>query len=73
MSALDRLLQAIRDVMRMQDKVGSLAGAAKDLATEVKQLNHNVHDLDRRLVRIETLVEVARGGRDNGTPSLPPN
>ena len=74
MSALDRLLQAVRDVLRMQGKVESLAGATKDLAGEVKDLNREVRGLDRRLVRIETLVEVAKAqGGGEGTPSLPSN
>ena len=72
MSALDRLLQAVRDVLRMQDKVESLAGAAKDLAGEVKDLNQEVRGLDRRLVRIETLVEVAKAqSKGDDTPRLP--
>ena len=72
MSALDRLLQAVRDVLHMQDKVESLAGATKELASEVKDLNREVRGLDRRLVRLETLVEVAKAqGRGDGTPSLP--
>ena len=53
MSAFDRILESVKDVLRMNDDVQRLAEGVKDLAIEVR-------DHDRRLVRIETLIEVSQ-------------
>ena len=52
MSIADRILSGIRDVLRQQDKIETLSHAVKELANEVREL-------DRRMIRIETLVELA--------------
>lgn len=53
MSAFDRILESVKDVLRMNDDVQRLAEGVKDLAVEMR-------DHDRRLVRIETLIEVSQ-------------
>lgn len=53
MSITERLLNGVRDLLRQQDKIDALTGAVKELATEVREL-------DRRAVRIEAMIEVAR-------------
>ncbi len=63
MSIAERILKGVRDVLRQQDKIETLTEAVKELAGEVR-------DLDRRMVRIETLVELSE--RQNRPRQLPP-
>ncbi len=53
MAGLDRIIDGVREVLRMTDEVKRLSGGLKSLAIEVR-------DLDKRLVRIETMAEIAK-------------
>ena len=65
MSAFERVLDGIREVLRPTDEIKRLSEGLKALAVEVR-------DIDRRLVRIETMAEIAktRAGR-TGQKRLP--
>jgi hypothetical protein len=56
MSALDRIMSSIRQVILMEAKLQTLADGVEKVADLV--LDH-----ERRLIRIETLVEVAQSNR----------
>lgn len=58
MSGLDRIIDGVKEVLRMTDEIKRLADGLKALAAEVREI-------DKRLVRIETLAEIAKtqGGR----------
>ena len=58
MSIAERILSGIRDVLRQQDKIETLTGGVKELASEVREL-------DRRMVRIETLVERSSAAQEH--------
>ncbi len=64
MSAFERVLAGIKDLMVMRDDVACLADATKDLGRDIR-------DHERRLIRIETLIEVAGRGGFGGPPALP--
>jgi hypothetical protein len=53
MAALDRILDGIREVLRLTDEVKRLSEGLKELAVQVREI-------DRRLVRIETMAEIAK-------------
>ncbi len=53
MSATERILKGIKDVMRMNDEIRRLSDGLKDLMVEVR-------DIDKRLVRIETMAEMSQ-------------
>ena len=53
MAALDRVFEGVKAVLRMSDGVRRLAESVKDLAAEIREI-------DRRLIRIETMAELAR-------------
>ncbi len=53
MAALDRILEGVREVLRLTDEVKRLSEGLKDLAVQVREI-------DRRLVRIETMAEIAK-------------
>lgn len=64
MSALDRLLESVREVIVLGSEMKRLNDDVRDLALEVR-------DHERRLVRIETLIEVA-GGRGGASRLVGP-
>jgi len=53
MAGIDRILDGVRDVIKMTDEIRRLSEGMKELAVEVREM-------DRRLIRIETMVEIAR-------------
>jgi t-SNARE complex subunit (syntaxin) len=55
-------IAALKEVMRMQ-------GDLDRLSRNVDTLSHLVTDLDRRVIRIETMVEIA--SRRSGPAKLP--
>ena len=59
MTITDRILTGVRDLLRQQDKIDALTEAVKELTTEVRTL-------DRRVARIEGMIDGAalRAGRD---------
>ena len=56
MSALDRIMSSIRQVILMEAKLQTLADGVENVADLI--LDH-----EKRLIRIETLVEVAQSNR----------
>ena len=53
MSAISDILTGLKTVMELTAKVGGLTQDIDRLAAEVR-------DIDRRLVRVETIIEVTR-------------
>jgi hypothetical protein len=53
MSAISDILTGLKTVMELTTKVGALTQDVDTLAAEVR-------NLDRRLVRVETIIEVTR-------------
>jgi hypothetical protein len=64
MAALDRILDGIREVLRLTDEVKRLSDGLKELAVQVR-------DIDRRVVRIETLAEIAKTAAARRLPKGP--
>ena len=56
MSALDRIMSSIRQVILMETKLQTLADGVEKVADVLM-------DHEKRLIRIETLVEVAQSNR----------
>jgi len=63
MGAVADAIAALKEVLRMQ-------GDLERLSHNVDDLSKLVTDLDRRMVRIETMVEIA-GRRSGGPAKLP--
>ena len=53
MAGLDRIIDGVKEVLRMTDEVKRLSEGLKSLAIEVREI-------DKRLVRIETMAESAK-------------
>ena len=56
MAAFDQIVEGVKEVLRMSGEIKRLADAVRELGTEVR-------DIDRRLVRIETMAELAQPAR----------
>jgi hypothetical protein len=63
-SLTDRVLDALKSAVLLEARVTSLATHTAELAREVR-------DIDRRLVRVETLVELASRSRSSPPPDPP--
>ena len=61
MSVTDRILSALTTVIRMNDKVEEMAGL-------MKEQQRRIDDLQGRVIRLETVVELAL---HRSTPSQP--
>jgi hypothetical protein len=55
-SIADRILDGLKASLRLSERVAALAQETKALAREMR-------DLDRRLIRVETALELASSGR----------
>ena len=64
MSALKDVLDGIREVLRMSDQIKAAAETLKAVSAELRE-----HD--RRLVRLETMVEVAQANARSRLRPLP--
>ncbi len=56
MSLFDRLLGGVKETLLMKDDLSRLKDITKEMMSEIR-------DHEARLIRIETLVEVAQGKR----------
>lgn len=56
MSLADRVYQGMRNLMRLNDRI-------EGLTRDIRELGVQVRDLDRRLIRVETALELASDGR----------
>ena len=73
MSIAERILNGIRDVLRLQDKVKNLTDAVKDLSAAVDKQADRLNNVDRRLARLEGVIEGVkmRAGMEQSPPAPP--
>ena len=67
MSVTDRILSALTTVIRMNDKV-------EEMAALMRQQQQRIDDLNGRVIRLETVLELALSQNlttATGTPQLP--
>lgn len=62
MGIADRIVDGVRAAIRLSTRVESLGHRLEALAREVR-------DLDRRLIRVETALELATSGRFTPLPT----
>jgi hypothetical protein len=62
MGIADRIFDGLRAVVQLNERVSSLG-------QELKALSVDVRDLDRRLIRVETALEIATTGKFAALPS----
>jgi hypothetical protein len=62
LSVVDRILSGLRDLIVMREELARTSEGVRSLAADVR-------DHERRLIRIETMIEMSRGS--GGPPALP--
>ena len=60
MSTVGDALAALKNVVLMQERLDVMRRDFSDLTGRVDKLNDRLVDVDRRLLRIETMVEMTR-------------
>lgn len=65
MSTAEKIWQAFTQVIKLTDKVSSLSG-------QVKELSADLRAMDKRIVRLETALEIALSGRAIATRTVNP-
>ncbi len=64
MSTVSDILKAVREVLLLQSQVGRLEEQIDEQNDELKQIGRDVIALDKRVVRIEAMIEMSgRSGR----------
>lgn len=62
MSAINDALKGIKDLLLLQNQVHNLERAAQSQVEELKRVGLDVIALDKRVVRIETMIEMSGRG-----------
>ena len=62
MSTLSDALAAIRHVVLMQERIDVLTRKVDRSADDVRDTNEYILSVDKRVIRIETMIEMSRGG-----------
>ncbi len=61
MSALSEAFLALKNTMLLQERIDGLRGDMIRNADDFRSLTEKVGSIDKRLVRIETMVEISTG------------
>ena len=62
MSSFGDAYRAIESVILLRSRVEGLESSLQKLVGEMKEQGHDLLDHERRLIRIETMIEMTRGG-----------
>ena len=60
MSSFSDAYKAIESVILLRSRVEGLEKSLGSLVAELKQQGRDIHDHDRRLIRIETMIEMTQ-------------
>ena len=65
MSALSDALAALKNIVLIQERLEVVRREQTELAGTVDKLDDRVFEIDKRVVRIETMIELSRGRGPN--------
>ncbi len=68
MSAMSDAFAALKNVILMEERIDGLRSDMSSSADDLKSLTEKVHSIDKRVLRIETMIEMS--GRTGGSPRL---
>lgn len=70
MSAFGDAYKAIESVILLRSRVEALEKSVGKLVDEMKEQGRDLLDHERRLIRIETMIEMTRGGLAGPVPRI---
>lgn len=70
MSAFGDAYKAIESVILLRSRVEGLEKSLEGLTDDLAQQGRDLFDHERRLIRIETMIEMSRGAPITGTPRI---
>lgn len=59
MSAMSDAFAALKNVMLMEERIDGLRSDMSRSADDLRSLTEKVHSLDKRVLRIETMIEMS--------------
>ena len=68
MSTLSEALVALKNIVLLQERLEYVQRDVARVAADVGGVNDYARDIDKRVVRIETMIEMSRGG--DGPPRI---
>lgn len=68
MTAAEKAMGVVKNVLLFRETLERINKEMAELRGDITSLSRNVIDIDKRLVRIETMVEMA--GRNRGSPQI---
>ena len=68
MSSMSDAFAALKNVMLMEERIDGLRSDMSRSADDLRSLTEKVHSLDKRVLRIETMIEMS--GRSGGQPRI---
>jgi hypothetical protein len=69
MSALGEAIKTIQSVLQLQFRVEQLEKSAEKIAGDVKNLASDLYSVDKRVLRIETIIEMT-AARSSQRPEI---
>jgi len=61
-SAIGDAFAALKNVMLIQERIDGLRADIGRTSTDLRAVTEKVYSIDKRVVRIETMIEMTRGG-----------
>jgi hypothetical protein len=68
MSAMSDAFAALKNVMLLEERIEGLRSDMSRSADDLRSLTEKVHSLDKRVLRIETMIEMS--GRGDNQPRI---
>lgn len=70
MSAFGDAMKALKNVMLMQERIDGLRQDNTRIADDLRTLTGHVFEIDKRVLRIETMIEMSRPSGSGGQPRI---
>ncbi len=70
MSTVSEAFAALKNVMLMQERIDGLRTDIRTVADDLRTLTAKVGNINDRVIRIETMIEMTRGAQGGGVPRI---
>ncbi|VVT06844.1 conserved hypothetical protein [Sphingomonas sp. EC-HK361] len=70
MSTLGDALAALKNIVLLQERLEGVQRDISRISADVKGVNEYVQTIDKRVIRIETMIEMSRGSGGSATPRI---